>query len=87
MENRAEQNGIMMSPIEDVLRLRRWLVSIASGLCWYAVGEFVALDGHAAIDRAIEVFGSASDYRADKSPGTRPRCRGRYLGRRSISRR
>jgi hypothetical protein len=34
----------------------------------YPVGEFVALDAQAAIDRAVEVFGTASDYRAEEIP-------------------
>ena len=49
-------------------RLRRWLVSFASGPGWYPVGEFVALDAQAAIDRAVEVFGTASGYRAEEIP-------------------
>ena len=49
-------------------RLHRWLVSFASGPGWYPVGEFVALDAQAAIDRAVEVFGTASDYRAEEIP-------------------
>jgi hypothetical protein len=48
--------------------LRRWLVSFSSGRQWYPVGEFVAQDAQTAIDRAIEVFGSASDYRAEAIP-------------------
>jgi hypothetical protein len=53
---------------EDAASLRRWLVSFASGQGWYAVGEYVALDAQAAIDRAVEVFGTASDYRAEEIP-------------------
>src|SRR5262245_30785913 len=49
-------------------RLHRWLVSFASGSGWYPVGEYVALDAQAAIDRAVEVFGTASDYRAEEIP-------------------
>jgi|SRR6516164_1439300 hypothetical protein len=50
----------------------RWLVSFASGPGWYPVGEFVALDAQAAIERAVEVLGTASDYRAEgQSKGTR----------------
>jgi hypothetical protein len=52
----------------DDIRLRRWLFSFASGREWYPVGEYVALDAQAAIDRAIEVFGTASDYRAEEIP-------------------
>jgi hypothetical protein len=49
-------------------RLGRWLVSFASGTKWYSVGEFVALDAAAAIERAVEIFGPASDYRAEEIP-------------------
>jgi hypothetical protein len=58
---------VMLCNGED-LRLRRWLVSFASGPGWYPVGEFVALDAQSAIDRAVEVFGTASDYRAEEIP-------------------
>jgi hypothetical protein len=68
MEKRAEKDKNTKSPSEDAVRLHRWLVSFASGPRWYSVGEFVALDGQAAIDRAIEIFGSASDYRAEEIP-------------------
>ena len=53
---------------EGAVSLHRWLVSFASGQGWYPVGEFVALDAQAAIDRAVEVFGTASDYRAEEIP-------------------
>ena len=52
----------------DDFRLSRWLVSFASGREWYPVGEYVAVDSQAAIDRAVEIFGSASDYRAEEIP-------------------
>jgi hypothetical protein len=68
MEKRAEQDKKTKSASEDAVTLRRWLVSFASCPRWYSVGEFVALDGQAAIDRAIEIFGSASDYRAEEIP-------------------
>ena len=32
------------------------------------MGEFIALDAAAAIDRAIEIFGCASGYRAEEIP-------------------
>ena len=57
-----------MSHDAYAFQLRRWLVSFASGPGWYPVGEFVALDAQAAIDRAVEVFGTASDYRAEEIP-------------------
>ena len=61
------RGGVMSRDGED-FRLRRWLVSFASGPGWYPVGEYVALDAQAAIDRAVEVFGTASDYRAEEIP-------------------
>jgi hypothetical protein len=50
------------------LTLHRWQVSFASGRGWYPVGEFVALNSKSAIDRAVEIFGAASDYRAQEIP-------------------
>jgi hypothetical protein len=52
----------------DDFRLHRWLVSFASGRKWYVAGEFVALDAQAAIDRAVEILGAASGYRAEEIP-------------------
>ena len=57
-----------MSHDAYAFQLRRWLVSFASGPEWYPVGEYVALHAQAAIDRAVEVFGTASDYRAEEIP-------------------
>jgi hypothetical protein len=68
IEEFPEQRSGVMSCDADDFRLRRWLVSFASGSGWYAVGEYVALDAHGAIDRAVEVFGTASDYRAEEIP-------------------
>jgi hypothetical protein len=63
------EHGVRVMPCDrEDFRLRRWLVSFASGPGWYAVGEYVALDAQAAIDRAIEVFGAASGYRAEEIP-------------------
>ena len=52
----------------DECKLRRWLVSFTSGRDWYPVGEYVALDATSAIDRAVEIFGTASDYQAEEIP-------------------
>jgi hypothetical protein len=63
-----EQRGQDEPRDGDEFQLRRWLVSFASGREWYPVGEYVALDATSAIDRAIEVFGSAADYQAEEIP-------------------
>ena len=68
IEEFANQEGHAQPCAEDAVCLHRWLVSFASGPGWYPVGEFVALDAQAAIDRAVEVFGTASDYRAEEIP-------------------
>jgi hypothetical protein len=68
IEELPERRSRAMSCDDEEFRLRRWLVSFASGREWYAVGEYVALDAQAAIDRAIEVFGNASGYRAEEIP-------------------
>ena len=68
IEKLPEHGVRVMSCDGEDFRLRRWLVSFASGPGWYPVGEFVALDAQAAIDRAVEVFGTASDYRAEEIP-------------------
>jgi hypothetical protein len=52
----------------DDCRLSRWLVSFASGSGWYPVGEFIALNAAAAIERAIEVFGPGSAHQAEEIP-------------------
>ena len=68
IESFPEQGEHVMSHDSDAFQLRRWLVSFASGPGWYAVGEYVALDAQAAIDRAVEVFVTASDYRVEEIP-------------------
>ena len=80
IESVPEQGEHVMSHDSDAFQLRRWLVSFASGREWYQVGEYVAVDSQAAVDRAVEIFGSASDYRAeeipwDAAPLPRPRPR------------
>jgi hypothetical protein len=77
-----EQRCRVMSSDGGDFHLRRWLVSFASGRDWYPVGEYIALDAHAAIDRAIEVFGAAAGYQAeeipwDAAPLPRPRLGGK----------
>lgn len=49
-------------------RLHRWQVSFRSGDQWYPVGEYIALDGTSAIERAIEVLGHGTEYRAEEIP-------------------
>jgi hypothetical protein len=68
IEELPEQRSGVMSCDADDFRLRRWLVSFASGARWYSVGEFVARDAQPAIERAVEIFGTASDYRAEEIP-------------------
>ena len=80
IEELPERKARVMSCDGEDFRLRRWLVSFASGPGWYPVGEFVALDAQAAFDRAVEAFGTASDYRAeeipwDAAPLLRPKAR------------
>ncbi len=48
--------------------LHRWHVSFRSGTKWYGIGEFVALTPAAAIERAIDIFGSAEDAKAEEIP-------------------
>ena len=64
----AENDGQAKSCSEPALSLHRWLVSFSSGREWYPVGEFVAADPAGAIERAIEIFGAASDYQAEEIP-------------------
>jgi len=68
MEKHAEQDKKTKSPSEDAVSLHRWLVSFASSREWYPVGEYVAVDADSAIERAVEVFGAAADYRAEEIP-------------------
>ena len=63
-----EQKGQVESSGSDEFKWRRLLVSFASGRDWYPVGEYVALDATSAIDRAVEIFGTASDYQAEEIP-------------------
>ena len=49
-------------------RLSRWLVSYASESGWYRVGEFIALDAAAAIERAVAIFGHGAAYQAEEIP-------------------
>ncbi len=63
-----EAMGQIQHDEEDQFKLSRWLVSFRSGTSWYPVGEYVALDTAGAIDRAIEIFGSACGYRAEEIP-------------------
>ena len=64
----SEPQGQVEPSASNEFKLRRWLVSFASGRQWYPVGEFIALDAAAGIDRAIEIFGPASGYRAEEIP-------------------
>jgi hypothetical protein len=68
IENCHDAALSLESRAEVEVKLNRWLVSFASGAEWYPVGEYVALDAAAAIERAVEIFGGASDYRAEEIP-------------------
>ena len=46
----------------------RWLVSFRSGAEWYPVGEFSGPNAAAAIERAVEIFGPAGGYQAERVP-------------------
>jgi hypothetical protein len=52
----------------DEIRLSRWLVSCDSGAGWYPLGEFLAVNADAAIERAIEVFGPGGAHQAELIP-------------------
>jgi hypothetical protein len=56
------------TPPEADIQLRRWQVYFASGPGWYPVGEYVAVDVTAAIERAIAIFGEGAGYRAEEIP-------------------
>ena len=80
MENLEQEKGQAEPCGEAAIRLRRWLVSFASGRAWYPVGEFAALDAAGAIDRAVDIFGAATNYQTEEIPwdaaplrGPRPR--------------
>jgi hypothetical protein len=65
----AKENEPMQDTADtDQCRLSRWLVSFASASDWYRVGEFIALDATAAIERAVAVFGSGAAYQAEEIP-------------------
>ena len=80
IEDLEEEKGKPDPCGEPAIRLRRWLVSFSSGRAWYPVGEFAALDATAAIDRAVDIFGAATNYQTEEIPwdaaplrGPRPR--------------
>ena len=52
----------------DEIRLSRWLVSCDSGAGLYPLGEFLAVNADAAIERAIEVFGPGGAHQAELIP-------------------
>jgi hypothetical protein len=68
LENRPVPSTASKSDQNAEFRLNRWLVYFASGTYWSSVGEFVATDATSAIERAVEVFGEASAYRAEMIP-------------------
>ena len=83
IEDLEQEKGQTEPCSEPTIRLRRWLVSFASGREWYPVGEFAALDATSAIDRAMDGFGAATDYQAEEIPwDTAPLVRLHPLARR-----
>jgi hypothetical protein len=52
----------------NACQLGRWLVSFATESDWYPVGEFLALNATAAIERAVEIFGPGAAHRAEEIP-------------------
>jgi hypothetical protein len=64
----ASPEGYSSTDSETSFKLSRWLVTFSSGRDWYPVGEYVAVSATSAIERAIAVFGSAADYRAEVIP-------------------
>lgn len=64
----AKENEPKQEADADHLRLARWLVSFASHSGWYPVGEFIALDAAAAIERAVAVFGPGAAHQAEQIP-------------------
>jgi len=52
----------------DDWKLHRWQVSFRSGTSWYSVGEFIAVDAAAAIERAVAVFGPGEEHKAEEIP-------------------
>jgi hypothetical protein len=61
------ENAQKAEATEDVV-LCRWLVSFATEAGWYPIGEYLALDAAAAIERAVEVFGPGAGYQAELIP-------------------
>jgi hypothetical protein len=72
LASRTRNASAPSTPLNDGpgpdFRLHRWLVYFASGSDWSGVGEFVAADATSAIERAVEVFGQATAYRAEQVP-------------------
>jgi hypothetical protein len=68
INERDKTTGQVQHNEEAPVTLSRWLVSFGCEPEWYPVGEFVALDAAAAIDRAIEIFGGACGHRAEEIP-------------------
>jgi len=71
MSSNAPANKLKAEPnMADAgeIRLSRWLVSYATESGWYRVGEFIALDAAAAIERDVDVFGAGAAYQAEEIP-------------------
>jgi hypothetical protein len=68
MELNVDYQGPVGPWGEPEVKLQRWQVFFASRPGWYPVGEFMATDETSAIDRAVEVLGPGSAYRAEQIP-------------------
>ncbi len=68
MQQKVQMGSQVATAAEPEVSLHRWQVLFASGDSWYAVGEFIAVDAAAAIERAIEVIGPGSAYCAQEIP-------------------
>ena len=62
----SDERGGQAEPCD--WKLHRWHVSFRSGTSWYSMGEFIAVDGAGAIERAVAVFGPGEEHKAEEIP-------------------
>ena len=80
VEKRAEQDKKTKSPNEDAVNLHRWLVSFASGRTGIRSANTWPWMRKPPSTGPSKFSGQLPTIEPRKSPGMRPRCRGRYLG-------